>query len=144
MALSWRAALTLAALLCLRPAVVSAQNDKSKADSKPPTLSLKASPGSGIAPVRVSLTGELKGGADDSEEYYCPSVEWDWGDGTVSESSSDCDPYEAGKTTIARRFTVQHVFRASGALRVQLRLKKKEKVVASAVTNLQIVSGGLP
>ena len=50
-----------------------------------------------MAPARVVLTAELTGGANDFEEFYCGAVEWEWGDGTKSESSSDCAPYEAGQ-----------------------------------------------
>ena len=59
----------------------------------------------GIAPARVVFTAELVGGADDFEEYYCPTIEWEWGDGTTSESNVDCAPYEAGKSAIRRRYT---------------------------------------
>ena len=66
-----------------------------------------------MSPLRVvASSAELIGGANDSEEFYCPTIEWDWGDGTQSESSVDCEPYEAGKSEIKRRFTVSHVFRA--------------------------------
>ena len=64
-----------------------------------------------VSPARVVLTAEIVGGANDFEEFYCPTIEWDWGDGTQSESSSDCAPYEAGKSEIKRRFTVEHLFR---------------------------------
>ena len=81
-----------------------------------------------MSPARVVLTAELVGGANDYEEFYCPTIEWDWGDGTQSESTSDCDPYEPGKSEIKRRFTVEHVFRA-GAYRVSIRLKRHDKAV---------------
>ena len=68
------------------------------------------------------------GGADDFEEYYCPTVEWEWGDGTQSESTTDCEPYEAGKSEIKRRFIVEHVFRA-GHYQVSFRLKRRDKAV---------------
>lgn len=132
-------ALSLAALPYLQPAFLDAQNAAGKSESKRPALVLKASPGAGIAPIRVFLTGELKGGADDFEEYYCPSIEWSWGDGTISESSADCEPYEAGRSEIKRRFSVQHVFKLPGAFRVQLRLKRKDKPLATATTVVQIL-----
>ncbi|PYR25830.1 MAG: hypothetical protein DMF98_10905 [Acidobacteria bacterium] len=79
-----------------------------------------------MSPARVVLTAELQGGANDYEEFYCPSVEWDWGDGTHSESTLDCEPYEAGKSEIKRRFTVEHIFRA-GAYKVMFRLKRRDR-----------------
>ena len=60
------------------------------------------------------LTAELRGGADDYEEFYCGSVEWDWGDDTKSESKTDCEPYEAGKSEIKRRFTIDHTYNIAG------------------------------
>ena len=93
-----------------------------------------------MAPARVVLTAELTGGANDFEEFYCPSVEWEWGDGTKSESSSDCAPYEPGKSEIKRRFTVEHVFRA-GAYRVMFHLKRRDKSVGGASVNIQVRPG---
>ncbi|MES1254113.1 MAG: hypothetical protein ABUS56_00780 [Acidobacteriota bacterium] len=109
-------------------------------DDKRPRLSLKASPNVSISPSRVVLTAELTGGANDYEELYCATVSWDWGDGTESESTGDCQPYEAGKSEIKRRFTVQHVFRA-GAHKVAFRLKRNDKTVAAAVVTVQVQPG---
>ena len=44
--------------------------------NKKPSLSLKASPAVSFAPARVVVVAELKGGPDDFEEFYCPTVEW--------------------------------------------------------------------
>ncbi len=105
-----------------------------------PKVSLKALPVIAMAPARVVLTAELVGGANDFEEFYCTGVEWEWGDGTKSESSSDCAPYEAGKSEIKRRFTVEHVFRA-GMFRVMFHLKRHDKSVGNATINIQIRPG---
>ena len=67
---------------------------------------------------------------NDYEDFYCPSVEWDWGDGTLSNESADCEPYEAGKSEIKRHFTADQVFNRSGDFRVEFRLKKKDKTIA--------------
>jgi len=129
-------------------AVASAQrNDQNTRDSarqleaKRPKFSLRAQPPVGVAPFRVVLTGELQGGADDFEEYYCPSIEWAWGDDTTSESTLDCEPYEAGKSQIKRRFTVEHTFRRQGIYKVYLHLKRKDKTLASASTTIQVQPG---
>lgn len=141
--LAWAGAtcFTIAAAL-----TVNAQkSDKNSKDSKErdaqrPKLVLKAQPMIGVAPARVVLTAELVGGAKDFEEYYCPTVEWEWGDGTKSESSVDCRPYEGGKSEIKRRFTVEHVFH-QGNHRVTFRLKRQDKQLASAGVNLQVQPG---
>jgi hypothetical protein len=135
-------AFTLLAILAT-DAVLAAQDrdEKDRKDEGRPSLSLKASPMLAFSPARLSFTAELRGGPNDYEEYYCPTVEWDWGDGTKSESTIDCEPYEAGKSEIRRRFTTIHLFRTSGNYKVQLRLKRKEKVMTSAVVSIEIRPG---
>ena len=100
-------------------------------DVKKPSLSLKASPTIVFSPARVVVSAELKGGAEDNAELYCPSLEWDWGDGTRSESNADCEPFEAGKSTIQRRFTrvahVQHRRELSRAIASQARLEDRAR-----------------
>ena len=97
-----------------------------------------------MTPARIVLTAELIGGANDFENFYCPSIEWEWGDDTKSESSVDCEPYEAGKSEIRRRFTVQHVFRQAGPTKVYFRMKRRSKEVAVAYVTIQIRQGGGP
>ena len=92
----------------------------------------------------TDLLVELIGGASDYEEYYCPTIEWEWGDGTRSESSSDCDPYVVGTSTIRRRFTVEHVFEFEGAFKVFVRLKKRNREVGAASTTVNVQPGGFP
>ncbi len=111
------------------------------ADKVKPSLSLKASPSMGFAPARVVLTAELKGGANDYQDFYCASVEWDWGDGTKSVNTLDCDPFEAGKSEIDRRHVVTHVFDVPGEFQVEFRLKQKNKVVGMARTSVRIRPG---
>jgi len=138
-----RVAASLAVGLVIGSAASSAQTElKPKAEPKRPQLSLKATPGSGMVPVRISGTAELKGGDDDFEEYYCPTTEWNWGDGTISESSNDCEPYESGKSQIKRRYTVSHPYKQGGHYRISFRLKKRDRVVASATTVVQLLGGG--
>jgi hypothetical protein len=134
------------ASLALSVAAVAAQQpnksskDKEQDKDKHPTLKLTARPPLGMSPARVVLTGDLNGGPNDAEDYYCPTVEWDWGDGTTSESTSDCEPYEPGKSEIRRRYTVEHVFRA-GNYRVALRLKKRDKMITSATVMVEVRPG---
>ena len=70
-----------------------------------------------------------------------PAIEWEWGDDTRSNNSADCDPYEAGKSEIKRRFTADHTYRISGEYRIQFRLKKKDKPIAAASTSVKIRPG---
>jgi hypothetical protein len=126
--------------LTVHVAAQKPERDAKDGDSRRPRVTLKAQPVVSMSPARVVLTAELQGGADDYEEFYCPSVEWDWGDGTHSESTLDCAPYEPGKSEIKRRFTVEHVFRA-GAYKVMFRLKRHDKALAAATVNIQVRQG---
>lgn len=132
------------AWLALAATLTAAAQQKDDKDTKDadgrPKITLRAQPTISIAPSRVVLTAELTGGADDYRDFYCPTVEWEWGDGTSSESTSDCDPYEQGKSTIKRHFIVSHVFRA-GNYRVVFRLKHHDKSVAIANANVQVRPG---
>lgn len=130
----------LASLLTIAPLAAQKSEKDLPQDPKRPKITLKAQPVIAMSPARIVLTAELVGGPNDYEEFYCPAVEWDWGDGTQSESSSDCPPYEAGKSEIKRRFTVEHVFRA-GVFRVTFKLKRRDKPVGYASVNVQVRPG---
>jgi hypothetical protein len=139
-----RAFRSLAALLAaaflhgtFAPAVGTAPED----ENKKPSLSLKATPPIAFAPARVRVVAEIRGGADNYQEYYCPSIEWDWGDGTISENTQDCDPYEAATSTIKRRFSAEHTYRMSGNFKVFFRLKRKDKTMGAASASVQVRPG---
>jgi len=104
-------------------------------------VSLRATPPMGFSPLRVRTTVDIRDGSDDFADFYCPTIEWDWGDGTISENSGDCNPYEAGKSSIQRRFTAEHTYRMGGSYRVVFRMKQKSKLVGSATASVQVRSG---
>ena len=133
------AALLAVALLdgTLAPADGAARED----EIKKPSLSLKATPPIAFSPAKVRVIAEVRGGADNYQEYYCPTVEWDWGDGTISENTQDCDPYEPAKSTIRRRFAAEHIYRMSGNFKVYFRLKRKDKTMAAASASVQVRPG---
>jgi hypothetical protein len=108
---------------------------------KRPKLTVRVSPAMAISPARVVASADVDGGPDDFEEFYCAAIEWDWGDDTKSNTSADCDPYEAGKSAIKRRFTADHVYRTAGDYRIVFRLKQKSKVVGSTTTSVRIRPG---
>ncbi len=135
---AWAVAASLLTAAALTASLSAQKTGKDGKDKDPkdsadprPKISLKAQPMIAMAPARIVLTAELTGGANDYEEFYCGAVEWEWGDGTKSESSSDCAPYEPGKSEIKRRFTVEHVFRM-GSYRVMFHLKRHDKAVGNA------------
>jgi hypothetical protein len=139
-----RAICTLAAVLAIAAPIArvsGSQGQGPRDEDKKPSLSLKATPPVGFSPLRVRASVDVRGGADDYADFYCPSSEWDWGDGTVSEASWDCDPYEAGKSTIQRRWSSEHIYRQAGNYKVVFRLKQKNKTVAAGSGNVQVRAG---
>ena len=66
---SWQCAVVLAACATMPAArgLAGAQEDKK------PSLSLKATPPLGFSPLRVRLVVDVRGGADDYDEFYCPA-----------------------------------------------------------------------
>lgn len=133
------AALLAVALLDGTPA--RAAGAARQEENKKPSLSLKATPPIAFSPAKVRVVAEIRGGADDYQEYYCPTIEWEWGDGTTSESTEDCNPYEAGKSSIRRRWSAEHIYRHSGNYKVFFRLKRKDKTIAAASASVQVRPG---
>jgi len=133
-----RASCTIAALAAVLVATAASTAAQRDGGDKKPSLSLKATPPAGFAPLRVHGVVDVRGGANDFAEFYCATVQWDWDDGTISENSEDCDPYEAGKSSIKRRYTGDHTFRLSGDYRVTFRLKQKDRVISSTTTALTV------
>lgn len=130
----------LPALLCVCVAAVPATAGGLDKKAKP-SVTVRATPLMGFSPARMVVTAELRGGANDYEDFYCATVEWDWGDDTRSEFRADCDPYEAGKSEIKRRFTIDHTYNIAGEYRVEFRLKQKDKVVARGSADVKIRPG---
>ena len=95
-----------------------------------------------MVPVRIMVVAELKGGDNDFQDYYCPTIEWNWGDGTISEKTEDCAPYEPGTSQIIRRYSLSHSYKRSGGYAISFRLKRGEKVLAAARTVVRLLGGG--
>jgi hypothetical protein len=96
-----------------------------------PKAALRVNPALIFVPQRVVATAELTEGANDYQDYYCPKIEWIWGDETQSESGADCDPYEPGKSEIRRRYTADHTYKEPGNYDVIFRMKQGSKTVLS-------------
>lgn len=141
---AWARLLGWAWASCLVAAVAFPQQagqDKEGEGPGKPKIVLHAAPGFAIAPARIRLTAELRGGADDFEPFYCASVEWDWDDGTHSEAALDCEPFQKGDSKIGRWFVAHHVYDTPGGYRPTFRLKKRGKIVGRAKVQVQIRSG---
>jgi len=122
------ARLAFPAILCATALTLPTQASGPDKKAKP-SVSVKVTPVIGFSPARMVLTAELRGGADD------------WGDDTRSESKTDCEPYEAGKSEIKRRFTIDHTYNIAGDYRVEFRLKQKNKVVGRGTTDVKVRPG---
>ena len=108
---------------------------------KKPSITVRATPSMAFSPARIVATADLRGGSDSDEALYCPTVEWDWGDGTKSESALDCEPYEPGRSEIRRRYVSDHRYQYAGRYTVILRLKRGDRVVLTGRTSVTIRPG---
>jgi hypothetical protein len=135
-----RVAFALALVLCAAALPASQETERAPKPKKP-SISLKANPAVSFSPARIVFAAELKGGSDDFEEFYCATVTWEWGDGTESENTMDCEPYESGKTKIQRHFSTLHRYEMSGEYRVVFRLKRQGKVVGAGTTVVRVRPG---
>jgi hypothetical protein len=107
---------------------------------KKPTLNLRVTPRMAFSPVTVYLIAELAGG-DDVEAYYCPEVEWSWGDGGKSVQEADCPPYQDGVSKIDRRFTAEHDYQHAGTYIIAVTLRRVNKSLARADVRITIRPG---
>lgn len=110
-------------------------------DAGRPEINLKVTPLIAFSPAKITVRAEFKGGTVDYEPYYCTTVLWDWDDGTTSENTPDCAPYEPGKSEIRRYLSNTHTYQMAGRYTVRLRLKKGDRVVGGATTMVQVRAG---
>jgi len=106
---------------------------------KKPRLDLRASPRMAFSPVNILLTAELQGG-DDTEEFHCPEVEWDWDDGGKSVHQEDCAPLETG-APLERRFTANHAYRRAGTYNVKITMRHADHPLAVASATISVRPG---
>ena len=110
-------------------------------DAGRPEITLKVTPLIAFSPAKITVRAEFKGGNVDYEPFYCTTVLWDWDDGTSSENTPDCAPYEAGKSEIRRYISNTHTYQMAGRYTVRLRLKKGDRVMGGATTVVQVRAG---
>jgi hypothetical protein len=132
-----KAAVLLAVLGFAGPA--PAGEDQKPKKPKRPDFDLRVSPRFSFSPAELMFTAELKGG-DDVEEYYCPEVEWEWGDGGKSVQEADCDPWKPD-TKLERRFVGRHVFVESGIYETRVTLRKSDRTIATRSIEVTVRPG---
>jgi len=108
------------------------------ADTAQPRLELRTARRIVFSPVEAFFVAELEGG-DEIEEFYCPELVWEWGDGSRSVRQSDCAPFGPNRE-LQRLFTARHVYRYGGHHAVRLTLRKAERPIASASVNIDVRS----
>lgn len=129
----------IALLLVTALAIPAAVSVGAEDEAKKPKLKLRVHPRNNFSPATVKFFAELDGG-DDLEQYYCPEVEWEWGDGTRSVREPDCDPWEPG-TRIDRLFIETHTYQHSGDFRARIRLKRNDDAFAAADVSVIVRPG---
>jgi hypothetical protein len=107
---------------------------------KRPRLDLRASPRMSLLAADVLVVAQLVGG-DELEDFHCPAIEWEWGDGARSAQESDCPPFTPG-TGLARRHSASHAYRRPGEYSVRVTLRRAGRSLAAATT--QVTIGGAP
>ena len=117
------------------------KDQKDQKDPRKAVMAVRVAPAISFSPARVVITAELRGGEQDDAELYCPEIEWDWGDGTKSEATENCEPFEQGKSTVKRRWTTTHTYQTQGMYRVQLRLKRGTKTIVAGNNSVQVKPG---
>jgi hypothetical protein len=129
----------LGVILVLAAATATSGLAADKQRPKKPRLDLRASPRMAFSPVNVLLTAELQGG-DDTEEFHCPELEWDWDDGGKSVHQADCAPLESG-APLERRFTANHAYRQAGTYNVKITMRRAEQSLAVASATVTVRPG---
>ena len=90
-------------------------------------------------PVSVLVIAQLVGG-DEHEDFYCPDVDWEFGDGSRSAQQSDCEPFTEGMT-LERHFMARHAYLRPGDYEVKVTLRRASRALAVATTRVTVHSG---
>jgi len=114
-------------LLALLLAIMSA-------DVVKPHGSLRVNPRMGHAPVDVLAIMLI---VNPGQLLYCSDLTWDWGNGTRSFHSADCDPTEAipVRWVESRR----HVYGVPGEYIITVSLSKSGRVITQLRTNILLM-----
>lgn len=139
----WRTAVLVGAwsVAAAAQAPVQEKDEKAPKDEARPEIGLKVSPLIAFSPAKISVRAEVKGGAADYEPFYCNTIVWDWDDGTTSENTPDCPPYEPGQSQIRRYYSSTHMYQMAGRYNVRFRMKKGDKTVGGNATVVQVRPG---
>jgi hypothetical protein len=108
-------------------------------EARRPRVELRATPRMAFIASDVLVAAQLVGG-DEHEDFYCPELEWEFGDGSRSRHQADCEPFQPG-TPLERRFTSRHVYRRPGDYEVRVTLRRSNRALAVATTRVRVYFG---
>jgi hypothetical protein len=91
------------------------------------------------SPVSVLVLAQLVGG-DEHEDFYCPDVEWEFGDGSRSAQQADCEPFTEGMP-LERHFRARHAYLRPGDYEVRVTLSRASRTLAVATTRVTVHGG---
>lgn len=123
--------------VCLASAGIVAAAGQDAVGAARPHVALRATPRTAFPPANVFVVAELKGRP--GEEFYCPGIEWEWGDGSRSAEEGDCPPYSAG-AEVERFYSARHAYGTPGNYDLTLTMRRADRTLAAA--SLQIVVVG--
>jgi hypothetical protein len=104
-----------------------------------PKVELRASPRMAFGPVSVLVVAQLQGG-DEHEDFYCPDLEWDFGDGSRSSRQADCEPFAQGMT-LERHFMARHAYVRPGEYDVKVTFRRATRTLAVSSARVTVHSG---
>ena len=82
---------------------------------------LTASVIEGAAPLEVTFAGELVGGADDNQDFYCVESTFDFGDGVTQSAIPGCIEWQPG-VEVQRRYAASYIYEKPGTYQVVFQL----------------------
>jgi hypothetical protein len=95
-----------------------------------PRVEVRTTPRMAFLASDVLVSAQLVGG-DEHEDFYCPELEWEFGDGSRSTHQADCEPFTQGMA-LERRFTARHAYRRPGDYEVRVTLRRANRALAVA------------
>lgn len=107
------------------------------AEPKRPKLDLRVIPLMGPPSTEFVFVADLKGGAD-AEDFYCPTLEWQWDSQDTSLQEPECPPFQPGVTRVERRFSMTRTFTTEGSRSATLVLRRGDKVLGRASASFRV------
>ena len=105
-----------------------------------PHLELRVTPPAAFSPATVLVVARLVGGHD-LEDFYCPQVEWDFGDGSRSTREGDCPPFD-DDAKMARLYSLRYRYSGAGEYEIRLTLRRAGRTVVSASVPVKVIGRG--